>query len=98
MPYTVPPSKKSQKQNLFEFCLPDSDQVYAVPLLQYLKPSLMLAAEDLSEVGLAKLLFDTYLPEAFDRFEDAEQLTAFMDAWSEASGVTPGESPASPAS
>lgn len=99
MPYAVPQSRKSIAQNQFEFTLPaDPERVYSVPLLQYLKPSFLLAAEDLTELALAKLLFDTYLPEAFDLFEDAEQLTEFMKAWSEVSGVTPGESPASAAS
>jgi hypothetical protein len=97
MVYAVPKSKQSIKQNRFEFTLPeDSKKVYSVPLLKFLRPALILQAESISEIAFARMLFDEYLPEAFSKIDDAEQLQALMAAWQEASGLTTGESPASP--
>lgn len=98
MVYEVPKGKSSLKQNRFEFKMPGRAKVYSVPLLQYMKPSLALKLDGLSEVEAARVLFAEYLPEAFDQFEDGEQLQDFMAAWTEKSGVSPGESEASPES
>lgn len=96
--FHVPRSKASIKQNRFQFTMPDDPKrVYDIPLLKYLPPKLAVEASELSEIAFTKLLFETYMPDAFDQFEDSEQLQAFMAAWSEASNVTPGESSASPA-
>jgi hypothetical protein len=95
MVFQVPASKSSVKQNRFEFSLPGSAKVYSVPKLEYVKPSLALQFEDATDVGAARLLFGAYLPEAFGLLEDVEQLGALMEAWKDASGVTPGESGAS---
>jgi hypothetical protein len=93
MPYKVPASKKSLKQNQFEF---EIDGVtYSVPLLKFVKPKIAFALDGATSTGAVQALFDEYLPEAFDKFEDAEQLEAFMAAWQEASGITAGESSAS---
>ena len=98
MVYEVPKGKASVKQNRFEFRMPGKTKVYSVPKLQYLKPSLALKLDGLSEIDAARLLFAEYLPEAFDQFEDGEQLQDFMAAWTDASGVGLGESGASPES
>lgn len=95
MVYQVPASKASLKQNRFEFQVPGTKKIYSVPLLKFLKPKLAFTIQAASEAEAAKALFDEYLPEALDKFEDAEQLGAFMEAWSEASGVSVGESKAS---
>lgn len=95
--HRVPRSKASLAQNRYRFTMPGDDTtVHDVPLLKYLKPSLVLAADDMSEVAFIKLLFGTYLPGVFEAFEDAEQLTDFMAAWQAASGISTGESEASP--
>lgn len=99
MVYEVPKSQASVKQNRFEFRMPGKTKIYSVPKLEFMKPSLVLAIENgASEVEAARLLFAEYLPEAFDLFEDAPQLQVFMAAWTEASGVSLGESGASPES
>lgn len=93
----VPRSKASLAQNRYRFLMPEPDEtVYDVPLLKFLKPSIVLAADELSETAFIKLLFSEYLPGVFDRFEDAEQLSDFMAGWSAASGISTGESEASP--
>lgn len=97
MAFAVPKSKQSIKQNRFEFTLPDDPKkIYSVPLLKFLRPAFILQAESLSELAFARLLFDEYLPEAFEKLDDADQLQALMQAWQEASGITAGESSASP--
>lgn len=97
MAFAVPASKQSIGQNRFEFTLPDDpEKMYSVPLLKYLKPALVVKAETMSELAFAGMIFEEYLPDAFDKFEDAEQMQAFMEAWGEASGISTGESAASP--
>lgn len=99
MVYQVPASKASIKQNRFEFQLPGSKKTYSVPKLQFVKPALALSFGDLTEVQVANLLFNEYLPEVFPQLEDGSQLEALLNAWKEASeGVGVGESSASPAS
>lgn len=47
MPYEVPRSKRSLKQNQFEFTVPNDptpDRVYTIPLPQFIKPSLLSSA------------------------------------------------------
>lgn len=93
MPFQVPQSKKSIRQNRFEFDIDGT--TYSIPLLKYApveaaeafendKPirALMLAANDKAAADIIRSL-------------DGEQFQALMDAWTEASDVTPGESPAS---
>jgi hypothetical protein len=96
MVFQVPPSKASVKQNRFEFQLPGSKKTYSVPKLQYVKPSLALQFDELTEVQIANLLFGEYLPDVFPLLEDATQLEALLEAWKAASeGVGVGESEAS---
>lgn len=97
MAFAVPASKQSIGQNRFEFTLPSAPKkVYSVPLLKYLRPALIVKADTMSELAFTRLLFDEYMPEAFDKLEDADQLQALMEAWQEASGIDAGESSASP--
>lgn len=99
MVYQVPASKASIKQNRFEFQLPGSKKIHSVPKLQFVKPALALSFGELTEVQVANLLFNEYLPEVFPLLEDGSQLEALLNAWKEASeGVGVGESSASPAS
>ena len=96
MVFQVPPSKASIKQNRFEFQLPGSKKVYSVPKLQFVKPALALTFGDLSELQVAKALFDEYIPDALQLIEDSSQLEVLLGAWKEASeGVGVGESGAS---
>lgn len=98
MVFQVPASKASIKQNRFEFTFPGSKEVHSIPLMKFLKPALMLRLNGMQEADAGLLILNELLPDVIDRFEDAEQLEEFFNAWSEASGVTPGESPASAAS
>lgn len=96
MVFQVPPSKASVKQNRFEFTLPGAKKVYSVPKLNFLKPSLALSFDALTEVQVANALFNEYLPEVFPLIEDGAQLEALLNAWKDASeGVGVGESSAS---
>lgn len=95
MVFQVPTSQASIKQNRFEFTLPGSKKVYSVPKLQFVKPSIALQFNDLSEIQIANILFSEYLPEVFPQLEDASQLEALLNAWKEESGIDVGESGAS---
>lgn len=93
--FQIPKSKASIKQNRFEFAFPDEpDKTYSIPLLKYLKPSLGMKLGTVDKAEALGLVFDAYFPgeDLADRFEDGSQLEAFMEAWTEASGVTLGES------
>ena len=93
MAYQVPESKKSIKQNRFEF---EADgKTLSVPLMKYMP---VKAAEEF-EAGrdVAGLLAASDSDEVRDviRGWDSDQLNGFMEAWQKASGVEAGESPAS---
>ena len=45
-----------------------------------------------SKIVAVKTITNEYAPGLFERFEDAEQLSAFYQAWAEASGISVGES------
>lgn len=98
MVYQVPKSKRSLKQNVFQFTMPGDDTVYSVPKLQFVRPALVTRIEGGSKVDAVKAVTDEYVPGLFDRFEDAEQLAGFYNAWAEASGISLGESSPSSAS
>jgi hypothetical protein len=92
--YTVPKSKKSLKQNQFEFKI--NGKEFSIPLLKYMKPSVVAKLGTASPAQVVLALFDEYLgPEVIDEFEDMEQIDAFLTALQEASGVDVGESSAS---
>lgn len=94
--YQVPPSKKSLKQNQFEFQLPGETRVRSVPLLKFIRPSFIRDFGDLDETKFMIKFLDTELPDVLDTLEDAEQLTNLLNAWSAESGVSLGESEPSP--
>jgi hypothetical protein len=98
--YVVPKSKKSLKQNKFEFEL--AGQQFTLPRVKFLSPSEGLALEKSGAAGVRDL-FEKYAPGAFELFEDGEQFEALTEAWQEdskdtAGGVSLGESQASLAS
>lgn len=93
MVFEIPAAKKSVDQNLFKFRMPGKDDTtYKVPLLQFLRPSLIAQLEQVTKFEAVKQLTDEYCPGLFDRFEDSDQLIAFYNAWAEASGIDLGES------
>lgn len=98
MVFEIPKSKASIDQNRFKFKFPGERKTYSVPLMKYLKPSLAVQFEELSEVAAFKLIIDEYIPEAFEKFDDVEQFEAFLEQWKSESGISVGESEASPSS
>lgn len=112
--FEVPKSKASIRQNRFEFKMPDGKKrsvpllEFIKPELALKMAELEVRTSPDGEQStdpketseFVRLVFDTYYPEEnlFGMFEDAEQFGAWMEAWTEASGVTPGESGASPKS
>lgn len=95
--YVVPKSKKSLKQNQFEFQL--NEQTFSLPRVKFLSPSEGLALEK-NGAGGVRDLFEKHAPGAFEQFEDGEQFEALVTAWQKDSedvsgGVSLGESPAS---
>lgn len=98
MPYEVPRSKKSLKQNRFEFILPGAKKVYSVPLLKFLKPDLVMELDTLSEGMAMRRLLQSEMPGVLEKIDDLDQLVGLFDAWGKASGLDLGESSASPES
>lgn len=112
--YQVPNSKASIRQNQFEFKMPDGKKYnvpllqYIKPslALEFADVEVTVDADgnkvaDMHDASVVvKLLFETYFPDLdlFAQFEDSEQFGAWMQAWTDASGVTLGESEASPKS
>lgn len=98
MAYAVPESKRSIKQNQFEFTIPGNDKTFYIPKAKYLTigqvEKLSLKGE---EVDLTDILEILGQGEAHDavRDLDQEQLFALMEAWQADSGITVGESSAS---
>lgn len=91
--FEVPQSKKSIKQNQFEFTI--GKQRYSVPLLKFAP----IEAAELLEQGKQVAAFLTMLGSDAARDAvrqlDGEQFAALAEAWTAASGVDAGESPAS---
>lgn len=91
--YQVPQSKKSIKQNRFEFKV--EGKTYSIPLLKHLP----VKAAELFENDrpIAGLLAGADSDTARDaiRSLDSDQLEGLMQAWQEASGIEAGESSAS---
>lgn len=93
MPFDVPASKKSIKQNRFEFTL--DGVTYSIPLLKFAPVE---AAEHFeSGRNVAGILACCENDKARDvvRSLDGDQFGPLMTAWQEASGVSAGESVAS---
>ena len=93
MAFKVPASKRSIKQNRFEFEV--DGKKYDIPLLKFLP----VAAAEAFEAGrnIEGILAGADTDRARDaiRSLDSEQVEGLMDAWQEASGVEAGESSAS---
>lgn len=97
MAFQVPESKRSIRQNRFEFALPDGTEV-SIPKAKYLTigqiETLSTMGEEISLTNMLELFQEPAAAEAV-RTLDAEQLQALMTAWQEDSGLTLGESSAS---
>lgn len=98
MPYQVPPSKKSLKQNRFEFNMPGDKKVYSVPLLKFLKPDLVLELDELSQGMAMRRLLEVEMPGLLPKFDELDQLVGLFEQWGKESGIELGESSASPES
>lgn len=102
MTYAVPASKRSLKQNQFEFTVPGDKKKYSLPLAKFLPSG---AVEEMAKlennVGLSDILgfFDSAAlapgTAAAVRKLDNEQINELMAAWQAESGITVGESSAS---
>jgi len=95
MVFQVPAAKKSIGQNKFEFQIPGEDKTYAIPLIKYIKPSVVAEAQMLPAAAGVKRLLDEVAPGVFDKLEQGSQVDALFDAWSEESDIDLGESSAS---
>ena len=93
MAYKVPASKKSIKQNRFEFEF--DGKTHSIPLLKFLPVKAAELFE--AEQPVAGLLAGADSDAARDaiRQMDSDQLDGLMKAWEEESGAEAGESPAS---
>lgn len=100
MVFEIPKSKASINQNRFEFKFAGAAKKYSIPLLKFLRPSLALRFDDMTETEAIVAIFEEYFPgqDLFAKFEDGEQFEAFMTGWQEASGIDMGESSGSSAS
>lgn len=90
MAFAVPQSKKSIKQNRFEFEV--GGETFDVPLLKFAPVAAMEAFENGKNITGFLMTADSDRAREALRGMDSEQLDALSDAWSEASDVTPGES------
>lgn len=90
--FRLPASKKSLAQNQFQFQLEEGGEVFSIPKLKFLKPSLAVEIEEMPLQKAVVHLFETFHPGLFDTFEDSDQLEAFTLAWARASGINLGES------
>lgn len=98
MAFVVPKSKASTKDGLFQFG-PKTGREFSVPKMQYMRID---QAADLSMfmsgqmvAGSLRQALEALFGEDAGKYVatlDREQITALMDAWSEASDVDPGES------
>lgn len=89
MTFQVPESKKSVKQNRFEFEV--NGKKYDIPHLKFAPVAAIEKFEQ--EQNMAGLLLTADTDEAREaiRSFDGSQLEPFLEAWSEASGAEPGE-------
>lgn len=94
MVFQVPKSQASIAQNRFEFTFPGSKKKYTLPMLKFIKPSLVRDIGHLDEMDGFSEILKAYYPDEdlFAKFEDADQFEAFVNAWKDESGVSLGES------
>lgn len=99
-PFVVPESKRSIRQNQYEFTLPGQKKIYRIPKAKYLPVGLIEkfegSKEDLSVADVLSM-FDNgdAATLAAIRTLDSEQLQALTKDWQTDSGMTVGESKAS---
>ncbi len=90
------------KKRMWKFRLAGSDEVHELPLLGALPVSVARKMSGLSsataaeQVDAAIDLFESLCPGVVETLT-MDQLTELVAAWREASGISVGESPASPA-
>lgn len=98
MVFQVPESKRSLNQNQFEFQLPGDDTVYRIPKAKYLTSGEVEKLSNSTRVTFSDILTLFGKDEAAAtaiRELDTDQLEALMNAYTEASGMSLGESSAS---
>ena len=93
MAFTVPTSKKSIKQNRFEFEM--GGDKFDIPLLKFAPVAAIEAFEYERNVSAFVLMCDSDEAKAAIRSMDGAQLEAFMEAYQKESGVDVGEQSAS---
>jgi hypothetical protein len=91
MTFSVPQSKKSLKQNRFEFAGVDGEK-HELPLLKFVSAGSAEAMEMGQNVHGLMLAADTDRTRDMLRSLDGDQLEALMEAWGKASGISMGES------
>lgn len=99
MAFEVPASKRSIRQNQFEFKVPGDRKTYHIPKAKYLTVGQVekLAGKGSAELAITDLLDIVGEGEARAAVEtlDTEQLMALMTAWQADSQLEVGESSAS---
>lgn len=100
MPYEVPASKRSIKQNQFAFKVPGDRKTYHIPSAKYMTigqvEALSAKGDQVAITDILEILGQGEAREAV-RTLDQEQLMALMEAWQDDSGLSVGESSASTA-
>ena len=71
--YRLPASRKSLKQNQFEFQLVEDGPVHTIPKLKFVKPALAVKLEVVPLQQAVVMLFEEFQPGLLDEFEDSEQ-------------------------
>lgn len=89
MAFSVPPSKKSLKQNRFEFEL--DGKKHDIPLLKFAPVAAIEAFEAERNMTAFILMCDTDGAKDAFRSMDGDQLEAFMEAYQKESDVEVGE-------
>jgi hypothetical protein len=101
MVFAVPASKRSLKQNRYEFTVPGDKKKYSIPLVKFLPAGALESVSEQEDVSIFDILtfFDeaevTEGTAAAVRTLDQEQINALMADWQKESGVSVGESSAS---
>lgn len=93
MPFDVPASKKSIKQNRFEFTL--EGETHSIPLLKFAPVEAVENFELNRNVAAILACCENEAARNAVRSLDSEQFDALMEAWYKASGISVGESSAS---
>ncbi|BAU32455.1 hypothetical protein [Microcella alkaliphila] len=99
-PFAVPESKRSIRQNQYEFTLPGGKKVYRIPKAKFLPVGIIEKFDGgQKNLSIADVLamFEGGDKAALDaiRTLDSEQLQALTKDWQADSGLTVGESEAS---